>query len=243
MSQEPARAVEATFTETPSSARGETFQEPPTYTFYDDDSDSESGDGSESEYHEEIEEGQDDGSGAPDNVVDLVAERYEDETEAQKRKERRHEKLVRDREGDRRRREGLPRNYLKVDQFTGKPYGVGVSDWRKEVMLLSQKLDPAIGVINQQPRDAILEIAEWIQHTWEYSHPLKFEIVKEVIARGVSLRRASLWKKIKAKFPKPDDVSDRTWRSLKRELENPANIKKSVDCSKANASRVNFGRT
>ena len=67
--------------------------------------------------------------------------------------------------------------------------------------------------------------------------------MKEVIARGVSLRRTELWKKIRNNEPKPEDVSDRTWRSLKRELENPATIKKAQHCSKANASRMNFGRT
>lgn len=87
------------------------------------------------------------------------------------------------------------------------------------------------------------EIGEWIQQTWEYSTPIKFEVVKEVIARGVSLRRSELWKKIRNKEPKPLDVTDRAWRSLKRELENPATIRKSISCSKANASRVNFGRT
>ena len=165
------------------------------------------------------------------------------ETEAQKRKERRRVKWAREREGDRRRREGLPRNYLLVDEYTKKPYGIGVNDWRKEVMLLSRKLDPSIGLINRQPHDAVQEIADWIQHTWEYSIPIKFEVVKEVIARGVSLRRAELWKKIRNNEPKPEDVSDRTWRSLKRELENPATIRKLQNCSKANASRMNFGRT
>lgn len=43
--------------------------------------------------------------------------------------------------------------------------------------------------------------------------------------------------------PKPDDVSDRSWRSLARELENPATIRKAEICSRANASRLNFGRT
>ena len=110
-------------------------------------------------------------------------------------------------------------------------------------MLLSKKLDPAIGLISKQPHDALLEIAEWIQYTWEYSNPMKFEVIKEVIARGVSLRRAELWKKIRNSDPKPEDVSDRTWRSLRRELENPTTIRRAQNCSKANASRVNFGRT
>lgn len=57
------------------------------------------------------------------------------------------------------------------------------------------------------------------------------------------MRRTELWKKIRNNEPKPEDVSDRTWRSLKRELENPTTIRKAQHCSKANASRMNFGRT
>ena len=51
-------------------------------------------------------------------------------------------------------------------------------------MLLSRKLDPAIGCINNQPESLVKEIADWIQHTWEYSGPIKDKYVKEVIARG-----------------------------------------------------------
>ena len=151
--------------------------------------------------------------------------------------------MAREREGERRRKEGLPRNYLLVDEHTKKPYGAGVGNWRKELMLLSRKLDPAVGQINKQPAHLVKEIAEWIQHTWEYSSPIQFEVVKEVIARGVCLRRAELWKRITRKEPKPEDVSDRTWRSLSRELDNPATKLKSQNCSRANAARVNFGRT
>ena len=146
-------------------------------------------------------------------------------------------------DGDRRQKEGLPRNFLLVDEYTKKPYGVGVGDWRKEVMLLSRDLDPAIGNINRQPEGAIADIAEWIQRTWEYSFPMKQEYVKEVIARGVTLRRGELWKMIRNGEPKPSTVSDKTWRTLERQLENPASIKKFEDCRKANASRMNFGRT
>ena len=67
--------------------------------------------------------------------------------------------------------------------------------------------------------------------------------VKEVIAQGVMLRRSELWKKIRLKEPKPEDVSNKTWRSLARQLESPATIRKVEICSRANASRVNFGRT
>lgn len=110
-------------------------------------------------------------------------------------------------------------------------------------MLLSRKLDPAIGNINRQPESMVKEIADWIQHIWEYSGPIKDNYVKEVIARGVTLRRSELWKKIRLEEPKPDDVSDWTWRSLARQLESPATIRKSESCSRANASRVNFGTT
>ncbi|KAG0591288.1 hypothetical protein KC19_1G164000 [Ceratodon purpureus] len=110
-------------------------------------------------------------------------------------------------------------------------------------MLLSKKLDPAIGQINKQPPHVVKEIADWIQHTWEYSTPIQFEVVKEVIARGVTLRRAELKQRITRREPKPEDVSDRTWRSLSRELENPATKVKSLNCSRANAARINFGRT
>ncbi|KAG0596114.1 hypothetical protein M758_UG225500 [Ceratodon purpureus] len=110
-------------------------------------------------------------------------------------------------------------------------------------MLLSKKLDPAVGQITKQPLNAVIEISEWIQHTWEYSSPIAFEVVIEVIARGVTLRRAELWKRIQRKEPKPDDVSDRTWRLLTRELDNLAAQKKSQNCKHANASHVNFRRT
>ena len=49
--------------------------------------------------------------------------------------------------------------------------------------------------------------------------------------------------KFRLEDPKPEDVSDRTWRSLARQLESPATIRKAEICSRANASRVNFGRT
>jgi hypothetical protein len=110
----------------------------------------------------------------------LVADDVYCETEAQKWKERRQTNVAREREGDRCCREGLPRNFLLIDDYTKKPYGVGVDDWRKEVMLLSRKLDPTIGVINKQPHDVVKEIADWIQHTWEYIIPIKFEVVKDL---------------------------------------------------------------
>jgi hypothetical protein len=211
------------------------------YTFYNSENEETgSSDDSSENYEEEIE---DIGEQGDADSAELVPEDVEGATKAENRKERRHAKKAREREGDRRRREGKPRNYLLVDQYTGKPYGAGVSDWCKEVILLSKKLDPAIGQINKQPQDAVKEITEWIEQTWEYSTPIRFEVVKDVVARGVSLRRAELWKKIRNKEPKPEDVTDRAWRSLKKELQNPATIQKSMMCSKANASRVNFGRT
>ena len=150
---------------------------------------------------------------------------------------------MREREADRQIKEGLPRNFLLVDEYTKKPYGVGVGAWRKELMLLSQKLDPAIGNINRHPEEAVQEIADWINDTWEYSAPLCFEYVKEVIARGVTLRRVALWRKIRNGEPKPPTVSDRSWRTLGRQLHSPATIEKAESCRKANASRMNFGRT
>ena len=212
-----------------------------TYSFYNsDDEGTGSSDDSSENYEEELEP---EGEGGADDETENVHEDLHGETEAEKRKERRIAKKVREREGDRRRKEGKPRNYLLVDQFSGKPYGAGVGDWRKEVKLLSKKLDPSIGQINKQPLDAVKEIAEWITQTWEYSNPMRFEVVKDVVARGVSLRRAELWKKIRYAEPKPEDVTDKAWKSLKKELHNPATQRKSLMCSKANANRVNFGRT
>lgn len=95
------------------------------------------------------------------NVHDLYP------TETEKRRERRHTQASREREGVRHSREGLPRNYLLVDEHRRELYGQGVSSWRKELMLLSRKLDPTIGNINRQPQEALKEIVEWIQHTWE----------------------------------------------------------------------------
>lgn len=83
-------------------------------------------------------------------------------------------------------------------------------------MLLSQKLDPAIGNINRHPDGAVQEIADWINDTWEYSAPLHFDYMKEVIARGVTLRREALWRKIRSGEPKLPTVSDRSWRTLGR---------------------------
>ena len=105
-----------------------------------------------------------------------------------------------------------------------KPYGVGMGDWRKKLMLLSQDLDPAIGNINRQPEGAIAKLVEWIQHTWEYNSPIKFQYVKEAIAQGVTLRRVKLWKRIRNGEPKPSGISDRTWCTLERQLDNPASI-------------------
>jgi len=51
------------------------------------------------------------------------------------------------------------------------------------------------------------------------------------------------WNKIRNNEKKPEFVSDQSWRSLQRQLESPATIRKSENCNKANASRVFFGRT
>ena len=89
------------------------------------------------------------------------------EPESNKRRERRHAQGVREREGQRRQKEGKRRNFLSVDEHTMKPYGVGVGDWRKELMLLSRNLDPAIGNIKNQLEVALIELADWIKQTWE----------------------------------------------------------------------------
>jgi hypothetical protein len=175
------------------------------YSFYNSENEAHNSDDSSQNYKEEIEDVEEQGYA---EANELVPQYLYGETKAEKRKERRHAKKAKEREGDRRRREGKPRNYLLVDEYTKKPYSVGVNDWRKEVMLLSRKLDPTIGQINRQPEDVVKEIVEWIQQTWEYSTPIKFEVVKEVIARGVSLRRSKLWKKIRSKEPKPPYVTD-----------------------------------
>ena len=128
-----------------------------TYSFYnsDEDGSGSSDDGSENsdeELDHEVEE-------VPAEETDFVPEKYYRFTEAEKRKERRMVKKEKEREGDRRRKEGKPRNYLLVDQISGKPYGAGVGDWHKEIRLLPKKLDPSIGQINKQPLDAVKEIA------------------------------------------------------------------------------------
>ena len=50
------------------------------------------------------------------------------QTESDRKKERRKERAWRVKDGDKRRKEGLPRNFLLVDEYTKKPYGVGVGD-------------------------------------------------------------------------------------------------------------------
>lgn len=109
-----------------------------------------------------MEEASNEHSDDENTVMDLIYR-----TDAERRKERRQERALLDKEGDRRRQEGLPRNYLQVDERTNKPYNVEVGDWRKELMLLSRDLDPSIGNINQQPEGAVAEIADWIQRMWE----------------------------------------------------------------------------
>lgn len=123
------------------------------------------------------------------------------QTETEKRKERRRAQAAREREGDRRSREGLPRNYMLIDEISGLPYGTGIGAWRKELHLLSKKLDPAVGNINHHPPGDVKEVAEWIQQTWQYSAPMNERFVKDVIARGVSLRRSNLWRKIRLGLP------------------------------------------
>ena len=134
------------------------------YSFYDEEGEDRSTEDSDEDYdhreNEEVVEEEDLGSQRLlDQEEEPVADYMHCETEAEKRQERRRAKVAREREGERRRREGLPRNYLLVDEHTKKPYGAGVGNWRKELMLLSKKLDPAIGQINKQPPNIVKEIA------------------------------------------------------------------------------------
>ena len=57
------------------------------------------------------------------------------------------------------------------------------------------------------------------------------------------MRRVELWKIIHNGGNKPDKVSDRSWNLLAKQMDSPTQIRKSEICSRANASRVNFGRT
>jgi len=59
----------------------------------------------------------------PQHVTDDRALALVDET---RRRERHQELSIREREGNRRSKEGQPRNFLLVDEYTHKPYGVGV---------------------------------------------------------------------------------------------------------------------
>ena len=217
-------------------------EDPNTFSFYNDEDNDEHDDILEDEMAE-------DGEAIEEHKISkevaYVETAQEDvyKTETEKRRERRHAHVAREKEGDGRRREGLPRNYMLIDKISGLPYGQGVTAWRKELHLLTRKLDPAVGNINHHPPSEVKEVMEWIEQTWEYSFPINEKFVKDVIARGVSLRRSSLWKRIRTGLPKPDDITDRTWRSLEKELQNLATMRKAKLCNLANASRSNFGRT
>jgi len=75
-------------------------------------------------------------------------------------RERRERRQALESQRDSRRKEGRPRNFLFVDNHTNKPYGIGKRQWRKELILLSESLDLAVGNINRHPEGAIEEIAE-----------------------------------------------------------------------------------
>jgi len=49
-------------------------------------------------------------------------------TDVERKKERRQERALQDKEGERRRKEGLPQNFLLADKKTRKPYSMGVGD-------------------------------------------------------------------------------------------------------------------
>ena len=163
------------------------------FSFYNDNPNENGRDGTEDEGKDS--EGVEEGVLKDRNVI-AVSHGLTNESESAKRREGKHAQAAQEREGQRRCKEGKKRNFLLVDEHTMKPYGMGVGDWRKELMLLSRNLDPAIGNINKQPEAALFEIVEWIQETWEYSSPIKFSFVREVIPCGVTLRRGELWKMI-----------------------------------------------
>lgn len=217
-------------------------EDPNTFSFYNNEDNDEQDNGSDDEMAEDGEAIEEHRTSREVAYVETAREDVY-KTETEKRKERRHAQVAREREGDRRHREGLPRNYMLIDKISGLPYGQGVTAWRKELHLLMRKLDPAVGNINHHPPYEVKEVMEWIEQTWKYSFPINEKFVKDVIARGVSLRRSSLWRRIRMGLPKPDDITDRTWRSLEKELQNPATMRKVKLCSLANASRTNFGRT
>lgn len=205
-------------------------EDPNTFSFYNDEDNDEQDDESEDEM---AEDGEAIEKHRTSREVTYVKTAREDvyKTETEKRRQRRHAQVARERERDRRRREGLPRNYMLIDKISGLPYGQGVTAWRKELHLLTRKLDPAVGNINHHPPSKVKEVMEWIEQTWEYSFPINGKFVKDVIARGVSLRRSSLWRRIRMGLPKPDDITDRTWRSLEKELQNPTTMRKVELCS------------
>lgn len=83
-------------------------QQQQTYSFYNSENETESSDDSEENYEAEGEDEEEQGNA---DAQEFVADNLICETEAEKRKERRQAKVALEREGDRRRREGLPRNY------------------------------------------------------------------------------------------------------------------------------------
>ena len=75
------------------------------YSFYNSDHEADSSDDSSQNHEEELEDVEEQGYVDPN---ELVPGYLYSETEAEKRKERRHAKKAKEREGDRRRREGKP---------------------------------------------------------------------------------------------------------------------------------------
>ncbi len=68
--------------------------------------------------------------------------------------------------------------------------------------------------------------------------PVKLDYVKEVEVCRVTLHLAKIWKKIQNNKSKPDQC----WQSMERQLKSPTTIRKSKNCNRANATKVNFNR-
>ena len=144
-----------------SESRGQQQREP--YSFYNNNEDDEvSGDSKEDEDEGDRAEEEEYATEKDDLAV---GDELPYPSETDKRREQRHAEPARDREGEIQRETGFTRNYTLIDENTREPYGPRVSQWRKELMLLSRKLDPAIRYIKNQPETLVKEIADWIQHT------------------------------------------------------------------------------
>lgn len=109
------REVEPHVQETVGTSKRPRQEHKETYSFYNDtNEDDVSGDSEEDE--EDGDRPEEREFEAPNDVADGDIDTYP--TEAEKRRERRHAQAAREREGERHRRAGLPRNYLLIDEHT-----------------------------------------------------------------------------------------------------------------------------